>query len=162
MFSLLNLSLRKRMPSYQHNKHRNGHNCEICRAQKPKSVFRIHGVLHRFCIACWKDKRPKVRRWVSRFAHRSYIRRWADSIVIQAILRKVRKGVITTAQAEEKATKMLKLPDRIAAILGKTFVVRGDDFTLEDDVALMRIRDLIDEIDPKAIQRNKNKRLFSR
>jgi len=63
------------------------------------------------------------------------------------------------AQAEERATKILKLPDRIAAIIGKTFAVRGDDYQLEDDIALMKIREELEQIDQDIIKRNKNKRL---
>lgn len=134
----------------------------ICRKRDSKAAFKVHGVIHRFCIICWADRRERVRRWLSRNAQETYFRRWASQIVFRAILRRTRKGVITTQQAEDTATKMLKLPDRIAAIIGKTFVVRGDDFTLEDDIALSKIRDLIDEIDPTAIKRNKDKRLSSR
>lgn len=60
----------------------------------------------------------------------------------------------------EDQTKMrLKLPDRVAVILGKTFAVCGDDAKLPDDQALIRIRDLLEAIDPEIINRNKNKRL---
>ncbi|GEM_PF-5370307 len=131
----------------------------ICRKQNSRAAFRFHGVLHRFCIECWKQKRIRVRHWVSRYAHESYIRRWANGIVIKAILRTTRKGVRDVAQAEERATKILKLPDRIAAIIGKTFAVRGDDYQLEDDIALMKIREELEQIDQDIIKRNKNKRL---
>lgn len=61
--------------------------------------------------------------------------------------------------AEEYANKVAKLPDRVAAVVGKTYAVRGDAAEMADDEALMRIRDLTDEIDPTLIERNKNKRL---
>ena len=61
--------------------------------------------------------------------------------------------------AEEKAKQILKLPDRIAAIVAKTYVMLGDGFKVDAEEALIRIRDLLEEIDEKIIDRNKNKRL---
>lgn len=62
---------------------------------------------------------------------------------------------------DEKAEKILKLPGRMADILTGTFAVRGDDFLIPDDIAIAKIKDLIDDIDPeimtKAI-RKKHKR----
>jgi phosphatidate phosphatase APP1 len=63
---------------------------------------------------------------------------------------------------EEYATKVAKLPDRVAAIIGKTGAEMGDSATLADDEALMRIRDLLFEIDDSLLERNKNKRLSRR
>lgn len=60
---------------------------------------------------------------------------------------------------EEMTRKILKLPDKVAAIVAKTYAVCGDDFKLADDQALVRIRDLLEGIDPEIISRNKNKRL---
>ena len=60
---------------------------------------------------------------------------------------------------EDRTKLILKFPDRVAAIVGKTFAVRGDDSKLADDVALAMIRDLLESIDPTIIERNKNKRL---
>ncbi len=53
----------------------------------------------------------------------------------------------------------LKLPERIAAILGKTYAVMGDEAKMADDEALTRIRDLLEELDETLIERNKKKRL---
>lgn len=61
--------------------------------------------------------------------------------------------------ADEMARKMAKLADRVAAIVGKTYAVKGDGFELADNRALALIRDLLDEIDPKIIDRNQHKRL---
>ena len=60
---------------------------------------------------------------------------------------------------EEHAVRLSRLPERIAAIVGKTYVVQGDAGQLADDEALGRIRDLLIELDPTLIERNKNKRL---
>lgn len=59
----------------------------------------------------------------------------------------------------KQATDLMKFPERVAAIVGKTYAVMGDDFKLEDDIALAMIRDKLEELDPTLIQRNKNKRL---
>lgn len=64
------------------------------------------------------------------------------------------------ASAVKKQTvDYIRFPERVAAIIGKTFALKGDDFTLTDDEALTRIRDLLEELDPTLIERNKNKRL---
>lgn len=60
---------------------------------------------------------------------------------------------------ENQSMQLIKFPERVAAVIGKTYAVRGDDFTLTDDEANTRIRDLLDELDNKLIERNKNKRL---
>lgn len=62
-------------------------------------------------------------------------------------------------QPEEYAVKVAKLPDRVAAVLGKTYAVMGDAATLDSDTALMMILDHIEEIDETIIERNKHKRL---
>jgi len=70
--------------------------------------------------------------------------------------------------AEEQATRLAKLPDRIAAIVGKTYGEIGDQFDpenpghLADNDALVLITDLLHDIDPKLIERNKAKRLIRR
>lgn len=70
--------------------------------------------------------------------------------------------MVTTTAIKKQAVDLVRLPDRIAAIIGKSYAVRGDDATVEDDVALVMIRDLLDQLDPTLIERNKNKRLSPR
>ncbi len=60
---------------------------------------------------------------------------------------------------KKQAKDFLQFPERVAAIVGKTYAVMGDDFKMADDEALARIRDLLDELDDKLIARNKKKRL---
>jgi hypothetical protein len=66
------------------------------------------------------------------------------------------------SNAHEYATRLAKLPDRIAAIVGKTYTVQGDEASMADDQALSMIRDLLEELDPTVVTRNKNKRLARR
>ena len=61
--------------------------------------------------------------------------------------------------AEQYALRLAKLPDRIAAVVGKTYAEKGDAFEIADDQAVMMIRDLLIELDETLIERNKNKRL---
>lgn len=63
------------------------------------------------------------------------------------------------AAVKNQAVNYLKFPERVAAILGKTYAVMGDDAKMSDDEALTRIRDLLDELDETLIERNKKKRL---
>ena len=70
------------------------------------------------------------------------------------------KGVML--MAEEHAISVGKFPERVAAVVGKTFLVMGADaFTkgLTDDEAIALIKDLLQEVDPSLIERNKNKSL---
>jgi hypothetical protein len=64
--------------------------------------------------------------------------------------------------ARTYATKLAKLPDRIAAILAKTYAVIGDEAFktgISEDVANVMILDLINDLDSTLIKRNANKRL---
>ena len=60
---------------------------------------------------------------------------------------------------QNQSVNYIKFPERVAAIVGKTWAVMGDDFKLSDDEALSRIRDLCNELDEKLIERNRKKRL---
>lgn len=62
-------------------------------------------------------------------------------------------------QSQEYATKLAKLPARIAAILGKSVAWKGDAFELDDAEVLMMISDVINDLDPTLIERNQRKRL---
>lgn len=63
---------------------------------------------------------------------------------------------------DDMTRKLLKLPDQIAAVLGKTYVIRGDDFLLSDDVVLLEMKEILKSIDPDIIERNKDKRVIQR
>lgn len=60
---------------------------------------------------------------------------------------------------DETTKKILKLPNKVADIVSKTFVAMGDDAKITDDQALMMIRDLLEEIDPNIMTKKKRKRL---
>ncbi len=60
---------------------------------------------------------------------------------------------------KEYAAKLQRLPDRIAAILGKTVALKGDAFELEDDTALVLIMNELNDLDHTLIERNANKKL---
>ena len=68
-------------------------------------------------------------------------------------------GKTCMESAARQATKLVKLPDRIAAILAKSVAVQGDAFELDDAEALVMILDIINELDPTLIERNANKKL---
>jgi DNA-directed RNA polymerase subunit RPC12/RpoP len=71
-----------------------------------------------------------------------------------------REGVML--MPEDHAVLVAKFPERVAAIVGKTFEVIGADAFgrgLADDEALALIRNLLNEIDPDLIERNKHKSL---
>jgi hypothetical protein len=73
-----------------------------------------------------------------------------------------RKEETCMDQPRDYAIQLTKLPDRIAAIIAKTYVVMGDAFEIEDNIALEMIKDRLEEMDETLIERNKNKRLNRR
>jgi hypothetical protein len=114
------------------------------------------------CKTCGAVATPAMKIWLRRG--------WQNRVSL-AIARKRyhRKegGKTCMGRAEDEATKLVKLPDRIAAIVGKTYAVMGDAWDekkggLYDDQALIMIQDLLEEYDATAITRNKDKRLIRR
>jgi hypothetical protein len=63
--------------------------------------------------------------------------------------------------ADERAEKTIKLPGRIAKILSRTYMAQGDDASLEDDVALRQIADLLEDIDPNIMKNVQKKKRAS-
>ncbi len=80
-----------------------------------------------------------------------------------AIARIVRKNSkrkeVLEMSVNRQAINLVRFPERVAAVVGKTYAIMGDDFKLSDDEALTRIRDLLEELDGTLIERNKKKRL---
>lgn len=72
--------------------------------------------------------------------------------------RRIQRRKEVNLMIEDMTREILKLPDRIARILTKTFAVAGDSAELEDDQALMQIRDLIEAIDPDILTRRQKKK----
>jgi hypothetical protein len=62
---------------------------------------------------------------------------------------------------EQEAIALAKFPERVAAIVGKTFVCIGSDAYegkgLTDDQAISMIKDLLDELDEGIVERNMKK-----
>lgn len=61
--------------------------------------------------------------------------------------------------ADDMTRKYLKLPGAIARIVAKTFAVCGDDATLGDVEALVRIRDVLEDLEPGILDRVAKERL---
>jgi hypothetical protein len=57
--------------------------------------------------------------------------------------------------------KLLRLPENIAKVLRQTYVCAGDDANLSDDLALQKIRDLLEDIDPEIMKIRKQKKRSS-
>lgn len=86
-------------------------------------------------------------------------------------LRKVESGAGAVAvgepgddEAKRLAVKLRRLPDRVAAIVAKTWCCQGDAAPMNDDEALGRIKDiLMEDFGGQAIiDRNKEKKLARR
>lgn len=140
--------------------------CPVCGERKPLSAFqprRRSRALNIFCNGCAKQP-AKVRRALQ--PNRSPLAEHARAIhkvLVTLGERRISKGRRTKGMsAEDYAIKLRKFPERVAAIVGKSYAVMGDSHQLADDEVIMRIRDLLDELDDTVIERNKNKRLARR
>ncbi|HKP11087.1 MAG TPA: hypothetical protein VJZ91_03220 [Blastocatellia bacterium] len=67
----------------------------------------------------------------------------------------VRKPTLTPRQYERR---LVRLCDRIAAIISQTYGERGEAATLADDQALLRLRDLLLDFDEMIFVRNAARR----
>lgn len=98
----------------------------------------------------------------TRSAREIFDERVQDTL-IELCERRQRKGRIRVKDMpEQHAIALAKLPERVAAIVGKTFSVIGSDAFdrgLADDQAIAMIKDLLDELDEGIIERNQNKSL---
>lgn len=63
---------------------------------------------------------------------------------------------------EEKDPVFLAVFQQIAVIVGKTYAERSDYAQLSDDIALMMIRDLLLDMDPYIMERNRDEKLPQR
>ncbi len=140
--------------------------CQTCAETKAAKEFRQTNRDSRLNIVCWQcrhdNRRAESDLWRTPTRRRDSIFRrkfWAINALLKT--KKTKKEVknLKTNELKNQSAKYLRLPERVAAIVGKTYAVRGDDFKLGDDEALTRIRDLLDELDATLIARNKNKRL---
>ena len=139
--------------------------CPVCNEQKIAREFRQTNQNPRLSVICYQCRKDdprceakfygmSFRRIDSPFRKRFYaVRRLLKATYSKKEVKKLGKRI------DEHSVQLLKFPERVAAILGKTYAVRGDDFKLSDDEALTRIRDLCDEMDDALIARNKDKRL---
>jgi hypothetical protein len=141
--------------------------CPVCGDMKPVREFiprgRARG-LNLYCNNCRLHDKEGVKRLfrVGRPTLRANRREAIRYLRALAHRRLAKKEGSFLMRPEKYAMKVAKLPERIAAVVGKTYAVMGDAFEVADDEALMRIRDYLEEIDPSLIERNKNKRLGRR
>jgi hypothetical protein len=153
--------------------------CLLCRQERNAADFLLapNGfTFSAFCRVCRQQQPDEVKRIQREFARgEQYVdaqraaefRSSALQAMVYPVLRELakrrrlkRKEGITLA--EDYAKKLARFPDRVAAIVGKTYAVMGDSAPLADDEANMRIVDLCNELDETLIDRNKNKRLSPR
>lgn len=71
-----------------------------------------------------------------------------------------KKGESALAKSPEEYAKWLqRFPDRVAAIVAKTYAVKGDAYEKTEDQALIEILDLLNDGDESLIARNAEKKL---
>lgn len=144
--------------------------CPVCGERRLTTEFiasKKQKGLNLFCNGCRQNNPEGVRRFLRagrpvQKVDRREVTRFLRELARRRIAK--RRGIKMTA--EMYAVKLAKLPDRIAAIVGKTYAELGDawdaDKHLCDDTAMMMIRDLVNDLDESLIPRNKNKRLIRR
>ena len=148
--------------------------CPECREPKKVRDFRTSNrnlKRHQICYQCRKEN-PKAGKPEKASAGRvrkesflvfkrrkSKFRKLFFSVSRSLYFQRKRKSKEVWMSVKKQALDYMKFPERIAAIVGKTYAVMGDDFKLSDDEALTRIRDLLDELDDSLVERNKKKRL---
>lgn len=67
------------------------------------------------------------------------------------------KDWIRAGRSPMSNVQRYKFPDKVAAIIAKTYAERGDGALITDDVALRKIRDLLLDLDESIIRRNTRK-----
>lgn len=141
--------------------------CPVCREPKQAREFRTSNRNPVRRLICWQCRHDgtrsearfygvKTRRYDSVFRQKF----WAVKGLLDRRFSKMevkRKRMRKEIMAQ--SAMYLKFPERVAAIVGKTYAVMGDEFKLSDDEALTRIRDYLDELDETLVERNKKKRL---
>jgi hypothetical protein len=140
--------------------------CELCKESTPATEFvRYKGRnSSRVCETCWHTRKEEAIDYLAPVIERTKEQRKQKNNFLQALARRrfQKRGEINGMTTEEYAIKAAKLPDRAAAIVGKTYAEQGDAAVLADDEALMMIRDLLNELDETLIPRNAKKRLSRR
>jgi hypothetical protein len=145
--------------------------CPVCGERRAVKEFQIRrrserarARLNVYCNPCRLNNREGVRRFFASGQPVAKVnRRELIKLMRELARRRIQKGRVGIHMtAEEYAVKAAKLPDRIAAVVAKTYAVQGDAAQIADDQALMMVRDLLDELDDTLIERNKNKRLIRR
>lgn len=143
--------------------------CPVCRLPKYRKEFRQSNQNRREVNSvCWQcrhdDKRCEAKSYGVSFRRYDSIFRKKYHALNRLQRAKLSKKEVmrlsVSKQIEQQSVKLIKFPERVAAIIGKTYSIRGDDpKVIPDDEAIMRIRDLLDALDNTVIERNKNKRL---
>lgn len=145
--------------------------CPVCGERRAVKEFQIRrrsqrqrGRLNVYCNPCRLNNREGVRRFFSSGKPVAKVnRREVIKLMREVARRRIQKGRVRIHMTpEEYARWLAKLPDRVAAVIGKTYAVMGDGFQVADDQAVMMIRDLLDEGDESLIPRNANKKLVRR
>lgn len=140
--------------------------CPVCQKPRTAREFRTSNRNLNRHLICWQCRHndpnasvefygAKQRRPASVFRKQF----WAINGLLKKKLTKKEVMNLSAKQIKQQSAQFLRFPERVAAIVGKTYSIRGDDFTLSDDEAMARIRDLLDELDETLVERNKNKRL---
>lgn len=134
--------------------------CRQCGLKRFKRDFRLKsGRVVPICRDCRKNPPESKRSAFERHLPAINRRLKADFIERKTKRKEVKNMAKTINKAQEFASLLTTLPDKIAAIVSRTYACRGDSYTMADDEALARIRDLLEEIDVRIIERNKKKRL---
>ncbi len=142
--------------------------CKRCAKNRYRKLFLMKsGAFSKFCRFCRKARSDEYAARAAASPRTNYMK---SALPIRMILarhflaktargREVKPLSKTKSKAQTYAEKLIRYPEEVAKIIGKTFLLSGEDALLTDDDALTRIRDLLDDIDPSILEENKDKRL---
>ena len=126
--------------------------CPVCRMPKYRDEFRQSNQNRReINTVCWQcrhdDKRSEAKSYGVNFRrHDSIFRKKyhaLNRLQRAKLSKKEVKRLSVTKVVEQQSVKLLRFPEKVARILSKTYLLRGDDpKVISDDIALMKIRDL--------------------
>lgn len=135
--------------------------CIVCHEPRGAKKFQAGKQKYLYCAECRRNKKDTIKSLFRDHRPEDARRKKLNTEICSEIAHrrflKKREGV----GMDEKvyATRLAKLPDRVAAVVGKTHAFMGDRFQLADDEAVMKIADLLHELDPTLVKRNGHKRL---
>jgi hypothetical protein len=136
--------------------------CGVCGETRRRCDFKSHKYQTHFnplCNACLRSIKTEAKRLVAARPVPMQARQAAYKLLLERARRANAEGKeVNCVSQEEYAARMLQFPDKVAAAVTKTAVYVGDAETLSASAAMVFIHDLLYELDPQILERNRAKK----